>query len=213
MTTYTEGRWRAKNFLDKLLCSSRSTDSFRSLFFLSRWWWNLQFLLGRRLWAANIHLSLAESELFRTTMDTVSLHDCRRCGMPGDISRPAWWVGEERVGFVAINCRQRAATKSCNVRGRHDTYNFLYKEFFSFLVCVMLLLGSLQDSTSFRVCHILSNPVVFRWEYTYFSKINFIIFFTRPNNNADSLLHRQDGNFVSIRCAAFNGLGTLSDGR
>lgn len=130
MTTYTEGRWRAKNFLDKLLCSSRSTDSFRSLFFLSRWRRNLQFLLGRRLWAANIHLSLAESELFRTTMDTVSLHDCRRCGMPGDISRPAWWVGEERVGFVAINCRQRAATKSCNVRGRHDTYNILYKEFF-----------------------------------------------------------------------------------
>jgi hypothetical protein len=56
----------------------------------SRWRRNFQLLLGRSLRAANIHLPVAESELFRSSLDFMYFDDYWRHRLLGDVSRTTW---------------------------------------------------------------------------------------------------------------------------
>lgn len=57
-----------------------------------RWRRNFQLLLGRCLRAANVHLPVAESQLFRATVDLMYLNDYWWHRLPGDVSCTTWWV-------------------------------------------------------------------------------------------------------------------------
>lgn len=57
-----------------------------------RWRRNFQLLLGRCLRAANVHLPVAESQLFRAAVDLMYLNDYWWHRLPGDVSCTTWWV-------------------------------------------------------------------------------------------------------------------------